>query len=732
MALTKVTSLVLQSNVISNTKIATAAIESRHISNSSILARHLGASANNAIVQSNVNTVQDNVTATEVRRVANVEALQANLNANVNIVQNNVADIINGIPFTGEVTISNQLGVGNTNPTPTSITLGEPANVTIDYGAQGGNVYIGMAGVSPFRLDVRGTANTGALTATGATVSGLTASKALQTNGSKALESSSVTTTELGYVSGVTSAIQTQLTAQSTEATAIEARRAANVAGAISTVTTSDLTVSRALVSSGSGKITQSGTTSAEIAYIGGLSSAVQTQLDSKAALAGASFTGQVNMADDLVVTGNLVVNGDQTVANSVNLVVQDRIIMVSNSTTGTPSQDAGIFVNRGNQGNAAIVYDESITAFALYDTKDPHTNTAISPVTHGNLVIGTANVFGVANTGALTTTGVTVSGLTASKALQTNGSKALESSSVTTTELGYVSGVTSAIQTQLDAHSTEDAAIESRRAANVAGAISSVLTSDLTASRAMVTDGSGKISVDTGVTATELGYLDATSSIQTQMDTKAADSAVLKKDGSVALTANWDAGSYEIRSATFESDIATGTAPFTIASTTAVTNLNADLLDGNHAAVFDTQSNAHDTFTKLNANLNVVSSNAAAALPKAGGTMTGAIAMSTNKITGLGDPTAAQDAATKAYVTSQLGASIVPTFTTNTTSGTSNVFALTNSPANINRISVFIGGAAQTPTTDYIHVTGNNSIQFTDASVPASIQLVIHEWDTA
>ena len=32
-----------------------------------------------------------------------------------------------------------------------------------------------------------------------------------------------------------------------------------------------------------------------------------------------------------------------------------------------------------------------------------------------------------------------------------------------------------------------------------------------------------------------------------------------------------------------------------------------------------------------------------------AGGTMTGTIAMSTNKITGVGDPTANQDAATKA-----------------------------------------------------------------------------------
>jgi hypothetical protein len=39
------------------------------------------------------------------------------------------------------------------------------------------------------------------------------------------------------------------------------------------------------------------------------------------------------------------------------------------------------------------------------------------------------------------------------------------------------------------------------------------------------------------------------------------------------------------------------------------------------------------------------------AALPKAGGTMSGAIAMGTAKITGLGDPTADQDAATKTYV---------------------------------------------------------------------------------
>jgi len=51
------------------------------------------------------------------------------------------------------------------------------------------------------------------------------------------------------------------------------------------------------------------------------------------------------------------------------------------------------------------------------------------------------------------------------------------------------------------------------------------------------------------------------------------------------ALTGNWDAGGYQIRALKFYSDQATGVAPFTVLSTTKVTNLNADLLEGYHAS---------------------------------------------------------------------------------------------------------------------------------------------------
>ena len=65
-----------------------------------------------------------------------------------------------------------------------------------------------------------------------------------------------------------------------------------------------------------------------------------------------------------------------------------------------------------------------------------------------GVIIDDSNNITGAANISA---TGVTLSGLTASRALTTDGSKNLASSAVTSTELGYVSGVTSAIQTQID-----------------------------------------------------------------------------------------------------------------------------------------------------------------------------------------------------------------------------------------------------------------------------------------
>ena len=74
--------------------------------------------------------------------------------------------------------------------------------------------------------------------------------------------------------------------------------------------------------------------------------------------------------------------------------------------------------------------------------------------------------------------------------------------------------------------------------------------------------------------------------------------SAAQKKAIVEGVGANTDIGAYEFRAQTFESDVSTGTAPFTIASTTVVTNLNADKLDG--ADLVDEDNMASNSATKV------------------------------------------------------------------------------------------------------------------------------------
>lgn len=71
--------------------------------------------------------------------------------------------------------------------------------------------------------------------------------------------------------------------------------------------------------------------------------------------------------------------------------------------------------------------------------------------------------------------TSVTVTGLTASTALIANGSKVLASSSTTSAELAFVHGVTSAIQTQIDAKQPTLSAVVS--AATLGGSTSESVT---------------------------------------------------------------------------------------------------------------------------------------------------------------------------------------------------------------------------------------------------------------
>lgn len=105
---------------------------------------------------------------------------------------------------------------------------------------------------------------------------------------------------------------------------------------------------------------------------------------------------------------------------------------------------------------------------------------------------------------------------LTTNRALVSNANGKVAVSNVTSTELGYLDGVTSAIQTQLNG-----------KQSTISGAATSIVSNNLTANRALVSNSSGKVAVST-ITSTELGYLDGTkSNIQNQLNSKANENIV-------------------------------------------------------------------------------------------------------------------------------------------------------------------------------------------------------------
>jgi len=102
----------------------------------------------------------------------------------------------------------------------------------------------------------------------------------------------------------------------------------ATIIGGATTITSSDLTASRALVSNASGKVAVATTTSTEIGYVNGVTSAIQTQIDTKTNKLivtnrqTASYTLVLSDADKLVETNvasanNLTVPLNSSVAFS-------------------------------------------------------------------------------------------------------------------------------------------------------------------------------------------------------------------------------------------------------------------------------------------------------------------------------------------------------------------------------------------------------------------------------
>ena len=213
--------------------------------------------------------------------------------------------------------------------------------------------------------------------------------------------------------------------------------------GAASTIKDDDLTQNRAVISNADGKIAVSDVTSTELGYLDGVTSNVQDQLNNKVEKQSTSITA----ATKTKITYNsdgLVTAGADLVASDIPDLSATYITMTQKGTSnGVATLDANVLIPAAQLPAAttttkgAVIVDSSISSSSTNPVQNSAIYTALGQKQD-------------TITGAATT--ITSSDLTASKALVSNASGKVAASSVSSTELGYLSGATSNIQDQIDA----------------------------------------------------------------------------------------------------------------------------------------------------------------------------------------------------------------------------------------------------------------------------------------
>jgi hypothetical protein len=90
--------------------------------------------------------------------------------------------------------------------------------------------------------------------------------------------------------------------------------------------------------------------------------------------------TGLAQFDNNVVITGDLTVNGATTTLSTTNTVISDRLLELANGTTGTPTADSGFVIERGDSLNVFIGFDEGSDLFVAGTTTGTGASTDLAP----------------------------------------------------------------------------------------------------------------------------------------------------------------------------------------------------------------------------------------------------------------------------------------------------------------------------------------------------------------
>jgi hypothetical protein len=161
-----------------------------------------------------------------------------------------------------------------------------------------------------------------------------------------------------------------------------------------------------------------------------------------------ASGTGKVYVNDDMTVAGNLTISGTTTTVNTTTLSIADNLIdLNSDVTTGTPTENAGLRVLRGDSNAVQIRWTESSTNWQYTaDGTNYYTFTDASRLTGSTLASGVtaSSLTTVGNLVTLNVTGnVTAANLVITTGITYANGAAFSSGSGSGTAVGNSSIIT-------------------------------------------------------------------------------------------------------------------------------------------------------------------------------------------------------------------------------------------------------------------------------------------------
>ena len=105
-----------------------------------------------------------------------------------------------------------------------------------------------------------------------------------------------------------------------------------------------------------------------------------------------------LSVAGNLTVAGNMTVTGSTTTVSSTNTTLADQFLELGTGRSGSASGDSGIVIERGDDANAIIGFDESADEFIVGTGSFTGSSSGNLTITKGTLALGGLNVYNGSN----------------------------------------------------------------------------------------------------------------------------------------------------------------------------------------------------------------------------------------------------------------------------------------------------------------------------------------------